>query len=111
MDAAAAMTGVSRFGHALGDGWSYSKDESMDGDDIARAGFDWAVSGKPVLRGFEVVDVVEGYAGMRVVRWKGVPLGIRVAKAPAMWIHARRREGSEEGGVGGAGSVGEENES
>ena len=111
VDAAAAMTGVSRFGHALGDGWSYSKDESMDDDDIARAGFDWAVSGKPVLRGFEVVDVVEGYAGMRVVRWKGVPLGIRVAKAPAMWIHARRREGSEEGGVGGAGSVGEENES
>ena len=39
VDAAAAMTGVSRFGHALGDGWSYSKDESMDDDDIARADF------------------------------------------------------------------------
>ena len=109
MDVAAAMTGVSRFGHALGDGWSYSKDESMDDDDLARAGFDWAVSGKPVLRGFEVVDVVEGYAGMRVVRWKGLPLGIRVAKAPAMWIHARRRggwRGGDDRPVGGAGSVG-----
>ena len=106
VDAAAAMTGVSRFGHALGDGWSYSKDESMDDDDIAARDSTGRFR-ETVLRGFEVVDVVEGYAGMRVVRWKGVPLGIRVAKAPAMWIHARRREGSEEGrSPGGAGSVG-----
>lgn len=105
VDAAAAMTGVSRFGQAVGDGWSYSKDETLDGDDVAGAGFDWAVSGKPVLRGFEVVDVVEGYAGMRLVRWKGLPVGIRVAKAPAMWIHARVAAATA-----GEGGVGDENE-
>lgn len=99
-----AMTGVTRFGEA-GAPWSYSKEEGLADADLAPRGFTHALSSSPSLPGFDVVAVVDGYAGLDVprsvggvvarVREGGVPVTVRTA--PAVWVH-RRRSRREEGG-------------
>ncbi len=166
VDAAAAMTGVSRFGEAAAArGWAYSKETSfVDGElrraealkDDARTMKDassededeedseededsnedtrasphsgsseglhsspreddreareaffaarptarYSVSGCATPpRGFALAFATDGFAGMRVARWRGVPVGVYAATEPMIWVHERR--GGEGGGEGG----------
>ena len=65
VDAAAAMTGVSRFGESADDGagWVYSKEEGLAPSELASRGFQYLVSGSGSVPGYEVVEAVEGFIG------------------------------------------------
>jgi alpha-1,6-mannosyltransferase len=59
MDTSATMTGVSRFLEQPELGWKYSKDESVH--DFSQAGYDYLLSGKQKVPGFELLFAEEGF--------------------------------------------------
>lgn len=94
-----AMTGVSRFGEA-GIPWIYSKAESLDDNDLITAGFEYLLSDKPSIVGYTLVEVVEGYAGLRFDRggkqlvenlkdWTNGNLPVRILTSPQVFILRR----------------------
>ena len=96
IDAAAAMTGVSRFGESSGglsgnggSKWVYSKEEGLSPRELAtKRRFDYFVSGEAEVPGYEVVDAIEGYVGLAVVPMWWPP--IRARTEPKIWLHKRR---------------------
>ena len=97
IDAAAAMTGVSRFGESSGGlssghggpQWVYSKEEGLSPRELAtKRGFDYFVSGEALVPGYEVVDAIEGYVGLALVPMRWPP--IRARTEPKIWLHKRR---------------------
>lgn len=108
VDAAAAMTGVSRFGEARaavrrhgsggggdggggggdGGGWRYSKEEGIAPQDMAGRGFDHLLSGESEAPpGFELAEAVEGFT--RIALDKSVFPPLRAVTAPQIYIHRR----------------------
>ena len=101
VDAAAAMTGVSRFGQVPeldggggggggGGQWRYSKEEDIAPEDMAARGFDHLVSGKSEVKGFEMVEAVEGFTRIALEKTKFPPL--RALTTPQIYIHRRRKK-------------------
>ena len=115
VDVAAAMTGVSRFGESVDRGsdtevdsdvhrdvvrirdvdWKtrhhfvYSKAEGLDVDDFQSSLFDLLVSATKSIPGYRVVDETAGYAGVRLIKWKSVPVFVSVKSEPRIWTHVR----------------------
>ena len=100
VDAAAAMTGVSRFGESADDGagWVYSKEEGLAPSELASRGFQYLVSGSGSVPGYEVVEAVEGFKGLAVTptRWPVV----RARTEPMIWLHRRLVDDDEDDGEG-----------
>ena len=100
IDAAAAMTGVSRFGESADDGagWVYSKEEGLAPSELASRGFQYLVSGSGSVPGYEVVEAVEGFIGLAVTptRWPVV----RARTEPMIWLHRRLVDDDEDDGEG-----------
>ena len=93
VDAAAATTGVSRFGEVAGGGWSYSKEEGVALEDMAGKGYDYLVSGEPSVEGYRVVEAVEGFARLELRPTAFPPL--RAVTEPRIYVHERRRARDE----------------
>ena len=100
VDAAAAMTGVSRFGESADDGagWVYSKEEGLAPSELASRGFQYLVSGSGSVPGYEVVEAVEGFKGLAVTptRWPVV----HARTEPMIWLHRRLVDDDEDDGEG-----------
>ena len=74
--------------------------EARDAFFAARPTARYSVSGCATPpRGFALAFATDGFAGMRVARWRGVPVGLYAATEPMIWVHERR--GGEGGGEGG----------
>ena len=94
-----AMTGVSRFGEeagtAAGGARAYSKEEG-EGVDLTR--FSHLLSGRPSVPGFERVEAVPGFAGLRVGKDPGAALQgllagrlpVEFVTEPQVFVHKRR---------------------
>lgn len=94
IDVFPAMTGVSRFGEA-GAPWVYSKAEGLSDAALNEAGFDYLLTDKANVAGYEVVEAVNGFSGLK---WnirspeavvKGVLEGrlpVEVTTAPAVYV-------------------------
>ena len=100
VDAAAAMTGVSRFGESadVGSGWVYSKEEGLAPSELALRGFKYLVRGSASVPGYEVIEAVEGFKGLAVTptRWPVV----RARTEPMIWLHRRLMDDDEDDGEG-----------
>lgn len=100
IDAAAAMTGVSRFGESADAdaGWVYSKEEGLAPSELASRGFTYLVSGSGSVPGYEVVEAVEGFKGLAVTptRWPVV----RARTELMIWLHRRLMDDDEDDGEG-----------
>lgn len=100
VDAAAAMTGVSRFGESadVGSGWVYSKEEGLAPSELALRGFKYLVCGSASVPGYEVIEAVEGFKGLAVTptRWPVV----RARTEPMIWLHRRLMDDDEDHGEG-----------
>lgn len=91
--------------------WFYSKTEGLRRFDFANHEFDYLLSREPVVDGFIVVDVTDGYAGMEIVRWRDVfPVFMKPRSTPAIYTHARvhNRKHRVEGEKSGEGEAGGE---
>lgn len=133
IDVAAAQQGVTRFGERWSSlsasaspySWSYSKDEALKPEDLLGAGFTHLVSELASVPGFDAVEAVEGFSGLRLVvvpaagaaageeneevvrpspgallraLRKGSVPRLRLATEPRIYLHRRRREAEAEGG-------------
>lgn len=91
IDVFPAMTGVSRFCEQ-GLPWIYSKQEGLTLNQMKEAGFDFLLSDKPSVPGYEVVEVVDGFSGIAsprsIVReWVESKKLLVLKTAPAVYIH------------------------
>ena len=101
VSAAAAMSGVSRFGErgsGAGDAevaFEYSKREDLrEGHAFLENGFDILINDRPNVPGYEVVRVAYGYAGTRFTRATGdskyaIPFFPTPRSEPKIWTHRR----------------------
>lgn len=124
IDAAAAQQGVTRFGERGGSSsssspsWSYSKDEKVQTSELFETGFTHLVSERGSVPGFDLIEAVEGFSGVRLVvagngekdkeellrlspsallralRAKSVPR-LKLSTEPRIYLHRRRREAEE----------------
>ena len=98
IDVLPAMTGISRFGEA-GAPWVYSKEEGLSEAALKGAGFDYLLTDKSKVAGYEVMEAVNGFSGLkfdvrspeevvkRVLKGK---LPLEVTTAPAVYILKRK---------------------
>ena len=107
IDAAAAMTGISRFcerktvmsggsANLTGPRWVYSKEENL-GTPAQYARFDYLVTADPgadARAGFEVAKVVPGFERMELTAIElGVKLPwVRLVSKPMLWIMKRKND-------------------
>lgn len=90
VDVFPAMTGVSRFGEsAPTSNWTYSKREGLSAKQLAAAGFDYLLSAKAVVPGYDAVHAVDGFERMQLLK-APVP-HVRVQQSPQVYIHQRKR--------------------
>ena len=114
IDVAAAQQGITRFGErssSASSSWSYSKDEALKPEELFGAGFTHLVSERSGVPGFDVIEAVEGFSGLRLVvgaevsrpsprallralKDKSVPR-LRLATEPKIYLHRRRKEAVE----------------
>ena len=143
IDVAAAQQGITRFGErrlssspsspssTSSPSWSYSKDEALMADELHGAGFTHLVSERASVPGFEQIEAVEGFSGLRLAvpaaaaaaggggggedeevsrpspgfllraLRKGSVPRLRLATEPKIYLHQRRRQEEAEAEGGG----------
>jgi len=127
VDVAAAQQGITRFGErsspasasssassssSSSSSWSYSKDETLKPAELFGAGFTHLVSELSGVPGFELIEAVEGFSGLKVVvgeevsrpsprallrafRARTIPR-LRLAMEPCIYLHRRKAREAEE---------------
>ena len=122
IDVAAAQQGITRFGErssspsssaASSPSWSYSKDEEVKPEELFGAGFTHLVSELGSVPGFDLMEAVEGFSGLRLVvgdevsrpsptallralRERSIPR-LELATEPKIYLHQRRKENDAAG--------------